>query len=207
MSRFVPTATSDPSSSLSLPLSLSLSPSLSALAQHELRQGWGRLEYTSPNIRALIDRFYAKIQTPNREHFVEINGRSPEIYLGTMFANVNLRFSSAAKKAFEEALENLSDDIDFEELAASVVVTPTYVQAKDNATGVELMVSTDGVAYLNTASGAGVQISPDSLQVKEASGSVRSLDTQYVKKSVQVLSDALAAEAKYWIDILSPSTE
>lgn len=84
----------------------------------------------------------------------------------------------------------------------AVRIQPNYIYFQDqNISGLDILVATNGLTYLKTKRGTVVQATADSLKVKELNGRIKDADLSHpdARKGLQVVSAALAEEAKDWI--------
>lgn len=88
------------------------------------------------------------------------------------------------------------------QLKNHVKIYPSYIHFEDkDASGVEILVTTDGLAYWKSKSGVVVRVTPNSLKVKELNGQIKDVDVAdpAAKKMLSSISSALAEEAKDWV--------
>lgn len=139
---------------------------------------------------------------------LDLNSRSmyPLSISGPM--TVDTGASVEAVREIEKACKAISGVINdqllrgkLDEFKKTVRTYPNYVHYEQYFPGVEILVATNGLAYLKSESGVVVQVTPNSLKVKELNGEIKdvSVADPTVKMMISSISSALAEEAKDWI--------
>lgn len=81
-------------------------------------------------------------------------------------------------------------------LKHSVDIYPNYIH---HQSGHEILAATNGLSYLTTLRGVVLQITPNSIKVKDLDGKIKTMDTSKLREGLKALSHAISEEAKDWM--------
>ena len=181
---------------------------LPAFAEVEINESY--VTYKSPNIEvSLQEKGDCYLHTVDKDfsRIVVLDSYRSVNQLMLSRPQMNFNLMDLTKEGMEEIMTGLTQlaaqirqakqEGNLGNFVNSVQIYPNYIQYQD--AGMEIVVTTNGLAYMRLASGVVVQITPRALVVKDANGQVKAMDLSQTRRELQILSAALDAEAKYWI--------
>ena len=120
-----------------------------------------------------------------------------------IYTELNISLSPEGFKELEKSLEQLAEEIKrrsnvgaLDVLKKQVTVDPSYIKYKNPKTGLQIVATTDGRFSLLTPQGVIVQMTQDSIRVKDLDGKVKSLNSAEMKTGLKNLTDAISIEVK-----------
>ena len=85
---------------------------------------------------------------------------------------------------------------DLSSLRQSVQMYSSYIRHSDEY---KIVAVNNGLSYFTTSRGVLLQITPNTIKIKDLDGQIKVLDTSELKNALKSLSHAISEEVKDWI--------